>query len=70
VILPLDQPGSLRALLSVFEELSINLDSIHSSRTADGEVHFRIGPAAATAAERIRTATAMIAARGIGRLLP
>ena len=69
VILPLDQPGSLRALLSVFEELSINLDSIHSSRTADGEVHFRIGLDAATAAERIGAATALIAARDIGRLL-
>ena len=43
VFLPLDQPGSLRALLSVFEQRSINLDSIHSSRSADGELLFRIG---------------------------
>ncbi|HWS78039.1 MAG TPA: prephenate dehydrogenase [Thermomonas sp.] len=43
VYLPEDRPGSLRALLGVFERLGVNLASIHSSRTADGELHFRIG---------------------------
>ena len=43
VYLPEDRPGSLRALLEVFERLGVNLASIHSSRTAEGELHFRIG---------------------------
>lgn len=43
VYLPEDRPGSLRALLDVFERLGVNLASIHSSRTPDGELHFRIG---------------------------
>jgi prephenate dehydrogenase len=43
VYLPEDRPGSLRELLAVFERLGVNLASIHSSRTADGQLHFRIG---------------------------
>ncbi|HSD17186.1 MAG TPA: prephenate dehydrogenase [Thermomonas sp.] len=43
VYLPEDRPGSLRALLEVFERIGVNLESIHSSRTPDGELHFRIG---------------------------
>ena len=43
VYLPEDRPGSLRALLEIFEMLGVNLASIHSSRTAEGELHFRIG---------------------------
>lgn len=43
VYLPMDRPGSLRALLEVFERLGVNLASIHSSRTTEGELHFRIG---------------------------
>ena len=43
VYLPEDRPGTLRALLEVFERLGVNLESIHSSRTPDGELHFRIG---------------------------
>lgn len=43
VYLPEDRPGSLRALLEVFDRLGVNLESIHSSRTPDGELHFRIG---------------------------
>ena len=43
VFLPEDRPGALRALLAVFEPLGVNLASIHSSRTAAGELHFRIG---------------------------
>lgn len=69
VFLPLDRPGSLRALLSVFEELAINLDSIHSSRTPDGELHFRIGLEAHCGSEKAQMAIEMIAARGIGRVL-
>jgi prephenate dehydrogenase len=70
VFLPLDRPGSLRALLSVFEELAINLDSIHSSRTPDGELHFRIGLQRDCEPAKRAAAIEMIAARGIGRVLP
>ena len=70
VFLPLDKPGSLRALLSVFEELAINLDSIHSSRTPDGELHFRIGLDPHVEDEKKKAAIEMIAARRIGRVLP
>jgi len=69
VFLPLDQPGSLRHLLSVFEEQGINLDSIHSSRTPEGELHFRIGFDRASAPARVQAAIEMIAERGIGRVL-
>lgn len=43
VYLPEDQPGSLRALLHVFERHGVNIASIHSSRTPAGELHFRMG---------------------------
>ena len=69
VFLPLDEPGSLRDLLSVFEEQRINLDSIHSSRTAEGELHFRIGFDPASAPARVQAAIETIVARGIGRVL-
>ncbi|MFT3792633.1 MAG: prephenate dehydrogenase [Rudaea sp.] len=69
VFLPLDRPGSLRALLQVFEELAINLDSIHSSRTPDGELHFRIGYDPASDPEKVKAAVAAIGGRGIGRVL-
>ena len=69
VFLPRDQPGSLRALLSVFEELEINLDSIHSSRTPDGELHFRIGIDPLCNEGKLTSAIEMIDARGIGRVL-
>ena len=38
-----DRPGSLRELLDIFDTLGVNLASIHSARTPDGELHFRIG---------------------------
>ncbi|WP_246606491.1 prephenate dehydrogenase [Novilysobacter antarcticus] len=43
VFLPEDRPGSLRSLLEIFDQLGVNLASIHSSRTPEGELHFRIG---------------------------
>ncbi len=69
VFLPLDEPGSLRALLSVFETHKINLDSIHSSRTPEGELHFRIGYDPASAPDNVKAAIAAIGERGIGRVL-
>jgi prephenate dehydrogenase len=66
---PLDHPGALRMLLSVFEEFSINLISIHSSRTMDGEVHFRLSYDPACGTQAVANAVAAIGARGIGRVL-
>jgi prephenate dehydrogenase len=73
VFLPEDRPGSLRALLAVFEQLGVNLASIHSSRTPDGELHFRIGldPAQVRAMTvgDLSTLCARIQDEGIGRVL-
>ncbi|GFZ94638.1 prephenate dehydrogenase [Dyella caseinilytica] len=69
VFLPLDKPGSLRALLSVFEQRNINLDSIHSSRSAEGELLFRIGVSRAGDASALQDAMKAIEAEGIGRVV-
>lgn len=69
VHLPEDRPGSLRALLHVFERHGISLSSIHSSRTPEGEVHFRIGFDADVEADALGRAAADIDASGIGRVL-
>ena len=67
VYLPQDRPGSLRALLEVFERLGVNLASIHSSRTPDGELHFRIGLERLPAT--MATLREAIEADGIGRVV-
>jgi prephenate dehydrogenase len=69
VFLPMDQPGSLRRLLSVFERLAINLDSIHSSRNAEGELHFRLGVEDGTDPATLAQAVAAIEGEGIGRVV-
>ncbi len=69
VHLPEDRPGSLRALLDVFERHGISLSSIHSSRTPSGEVHFRIGFGPEVAAAAVTAAAAEIDAAGTGRVL-
>ncbi|MGX5731230.1 prephenate dehydrogenase [Pseudoxanthomonas beigongshangi] len=69
VHLPEDRPGSLRALLHVFERHGVSLSSIHSSRTPEGEVHFRIGFDAGVDAEALGRVAADIDASGIGRVL-
>jgi prephenate dehydrogenase len=69
VFLPLDQPGSLRALLSVFEQRGINLDSIHSSRSADGELLFRIGLSRDCNVTALRDAIDAIEREAIGRVV-
>ncbi|WP_374606514.1 prephenate dehydrogenase [Thermomonas sp.] len=67
VYLPQDRPGSLRALLEVFERLGVNLGSIHSSRTPDGELHFRIGlDAMPVSMAKLRDA---VETEGIGRVV-
>lgn len=67
--LPQDHPGSLRALLDVFERHGVNLSSIHSSRTPAGEVHFRMGFEANTGPEALSAAAREIDVSGIGRVL-
>jgi prephenate dehydrogenase len=69
VFLPLDRPGSLRALLSVFEQRGINLESIHSSRSAEGELLFRIGVSRDCDGTAWRDAMHAIEAEGIGRVM-
>jgi len=70
VHLPEDRPGSLRALLHVFERHGVSLSSIHSSRTQDGEVHFRIGFDANVDAGALARAATEIDASGLGKVLP
>lgn len=67
VHLPHDRPGSLRALLEVFERLGVNLDSIHSSRTPDGELHFRVGIGSLPVP--LATLAEAVEAGGIGRVV-
>lgn len=62
-----DAPGSLRQLLAIFEEAAINIDSLHSSRSAQGEVHFRIGFARATSSSVLNAALQRIEDAGLGR---
>ena len=69
VHLPADRSGSLRALLHVFERHGISLESIHSSRTPEGEVHFRIGFGRGVDAAALAEAVVEIDASGIGRVL-
>ncbi len=69
VYLPEDQPGSLRALLHVFEQHGVNLSSIHSSRTPVGELHFRIGFEPGSDRAALTRAASEIDRSGIGRVL-
>lgn len=69
VHLPEDRPGSLRALLHVFETHGVSLASIHSSRTPGGEVHFRIGFVPDSDSARIAAAAAQVDETRIGRVL-
>ena len=67
--LPEDRPGSLRALLDVFECHGISISSLHSSRTPAGEVHFRLGFESGTDADALLLAAREIDRSGIGRVL-
>ena len=64
-----DRPGSLRALLEIFEREGINIESAHSSRTPEGKVHFRFGFARETPVDAVQRAAAAIAESGLGELL-
>ena len=67
--LPEDRPGSLRALLHMFERHGVNIASLHSSRTQAGELHFRLGFSAGTPAGQLAEAASALAGAGIGRVL-
>ncbi len=69
VHLPEDRPGSLRALLEVFEQAGVNLASIHSSRTPQGEVHFRFTFTPPVTEVVLAALVARIDDSGIGRVL-
>jgi len=69
VHLPVDDAGSLRKLLLIFERHRLSLSSIHSSRTPSGEVHFRIGLDAACTPQALASVAAAIDASGIGKVL-
>ncbi len=69
IYLPEDHPGSLRALLHVFERHGVNIASIHSSRTPAGELHFRMGFDAEVNRAAIAPVLAAIQSEGIGRLV-
>ena len=69
VHLPEDRPGSLRALLHVFERHGVSLSSIHSSRTPAGEVHFRFGFAADQDRAALDAVVRDIEASAIGRMI-
>ncbi|MCG6117747.1 MAG: prephenate dehydrogenase [Aquimonas sp.] len=69
VHLPEDRPGSLRALLEVFERHQVNLASIHSSRTPAGAVHFRFSFTLAPDPATRRALCADIERDAIGRVL-
>lgn len=69
VHLPEDKPGSLRALLNLFELHGISIASIHSSRTPAGEVHFRMGFGAEVPGDALDAAARAIDASGVGRVL-
>ncbi len=70
VYLPEDRPGSLRALLHVFERHGLNPASIHSSRTPKGERRPRLGLEADSVPAQLAAATREIDDSGIGRVLP
>ena len=69
VVLRQDQTGALRELLAIFERHAINLASIHSSRTPEGEVHFRIGWVGDPGIGVLRQVAAEIEGAGCGRVL-
>jgi prephenate dehydrogenase len=69
VHLPEDRPGSLRALLHVFEAHDVSIASLHSSRTQAGELHFRFGFTADTRPEQLDAVKLALMHNKIGRVL-
>ncbi|MFT4197224.1 MAG: prephenate dehydrogenase [Pseudoxanthomonas sp.] len=69
VHLPLDRPGSLRALLHVFERHRVSIASLHSLRNPAGELHFRLGFDSASDLAAVAAAADEVDASGIGRVV-
>lgn len=67
--LPEDRPGALRAVLAEFESAGISIESIHSSRSPEGEVQFRIGFARQQDDAAIRAAADRLQQSGDARVL-
>ncbi|MFT4179694.1 MAG: prephenate dehydrogenase [Thermomonas sp.] len=67
--LPEDRPGSLRALLHVFEAHGVSIASLHSSRTPAGEVHFRLSFISGTLPTQLQAVAGELQRSGIGRVL-
>lgn len=59
----------MRALLAVFERHGVNIASLHSARSASGELHFRFGFDSATAGSDLDRAAAEITDSHIGRVI-
>lgn len=62
-----DHPGSLRDLLQRVAAHGVNLRSIHSSRSPEGEVHFRLGCEDDTDPAALARIVEDIEASGLGR---
>lgn len=69
VHLPLDRPGSLRALLHVFERHGVSIASLHSLRNPSGDLHFRLGFDTGVDLQALDRAAAEVDASGIGRVV-
>ena len=69
VYLPEDRPGSLRVLLAAFEQVGVNLASIHSSRTPAGELHFRLGIDGAVEPDLLQQALRLVEQQRLGTVL-
>lgn len=67
--LPEDRPGALRQVLAEFETAGISIESIHSSRSPDGEVQFRIGFARQQDDAAIRAAAGRLQDSGLAQVL-
>jgi prephenate dehydrogenase len=67
--LPEDRPGSLRALLHVFERHGVSIASLHSSRTQAGDLHFRLGFDRGTRPDALAAAVEELGRTGIGRVM-
>ncbi|MCK7592774.1 prephenate dehydrogenase [Pseudomarimonas salicorniae] len=63
--LPEDRPGALRAVLADFEQHGISIESIHSSRSPEGDVQFRIGFSRQQDDTAIRAASARLETAGL-----
>ena len=67
--LPEDRPGALRAVLAEFASAGISIESIHSSRSPEGQVQFRVGFARGQDDRAIRAAAQQLQESGQAEVL-